>query len=194
MLLAYCVARPGQRKAPAGLKSILHESLQCYFADRTEPISELQQEAVDFFHKNQQLFAQTDLIEFRFPTQLNNIKELEGFLSTHASRLDGELARLAGMAQVAVYPSKSDSGKAQRGSGTEYLRGKAGEGQFRRDRLRELSAMGGNIVRDALDQGERLIFLLPRDRATTWMDEVTRDPRYRAAGPFPPSSFAKLLS
>src|SRR3954453_3466049 len=120
MVLAYCVAPPGARKLPFGIARFVCDQVECFFAERSEPIAELQQEAIAFFQKNQELFAQGDILEFRFPTLLETLADLEAFLASNAAQLTTELARLKNMASVTVYPVESDSGTVKPGSGTEY--------------------------------------------------------------------------
>lgn len=194
MVLAYCVAKVGERKLPGALQSLRENNIECFFEQRETPITELQQEAVEYFRKNQELFGQTDILEFRFPTLLKSLAGLETFLRAHAEQIASELDRLQGLAQVAVYPTETPSGIPKSGSGTEYLRAKSDIEKVRLDRLRELTARGDGSVRDALDQHDRILLLLPRKDATSYMSRIKADPRYRVAGPFPPSAFAKLLS
>lgn len=191
MVLAQCIAVPGERGTAGDLRCLREAGIECFFLERNEPLGDLKAEAVAFFKRNQQLFAQRAILEFRFPTVLNGVAELEAFLRGNARQLESELARLKGMAQVTVYPHEKGA-HPKPGSGTEYLRAKREQEQQRADRLRGLTQLGDGLVRESLVQQERILLLVARHDAAELLKRLKA--HYSAAGPFPPSSFAKLLS
>lgn len=192
MILAYAVAQEGELPPIPGI-SILHiGNLQCFCAPHqpaTDP-QKIQEDAVRFFQVNQQIFAHSDCLEFRFPTLLRDEAELRQFVEQNAQRIWVELARLRGMAQVTVYFTAP--AEAPAASGTEYMREKAERAREREQWEQQIRSASGELARESLAQGDRLHVLVSRSDARHLLESLSR--RFQVAGPFPPSSFAKLLS
>jgi hypothetical protein len=127
---------------------------------------------------------------------LRDILELEEFLGRHEEAIISDLERLKGLAQVTVYlpkePRQPVREKAQ--SGTEYLRTKRDQARAQVEIIDEVRALAGTELRDSVVQAERLLLLVQRHLAPQLAAKVTAQTNLEAAGPFPPSGFAKLLS
>lgn len=193
MILAYSVAPLGEVNLPESVQVIHRERLQCFYSERDRAIDQhnLKDEALHFYEINRQLFAQTTILEFRFPTLLNDISELADHLAAMESPLAEELRRLSGLAQLTVFlPSEPLTQTASR-SGTEYLRAKSDAANRRHALVQELSTLPG--VRDTHADPDRLHLLVGHDVAAKLRSELVAR-HVSVAGPFPPSSFAELLS
>lgn len=193
MILAYAVALAGTTMAPEDLNVLARPPLDCFYRDRRETPQASESEVRAFFATNQALFAQADILEFRFPTVLPATRELEEFLSRHEDEIVSELERLRGLAQLAVYlPRTGVTGSAQ--SGTEYLQKKSARAREQMEEIDAVRAAAGTEVRDSAVQGNRLLLLVPRQLAPEIGKNVKAKSGLEIAGPFPPSAFAKLLS
>jgi hypothetical protein len=195
MILAYSVALPGPVRIPEHIQSLKVSDCQCFFSEANKELLENapNEEAVRFFQANRRLFSQISIIEFRFPTILKDEAELKEFLHSNQQKIASELTRLRGFAQITVYLSGGEeSPVVSVQSGTEYLQSKREASQKREVLRSEILGIAGDRVSEALEQGERLHLLVRQDSARSLIDELDRS-RFRVAGPFPPSSFAKLL-
>jgi hypothetical protein len=193
MILAYSVAPLGEVDLPESVQVMQRETLQCFYSERARAIDQenLKDEALHFYEVNRQLFAQTAILEFRFPTVLKDISELADHLAVMESPLAEQLQRLTGLAQLTVYlPSEPPTQPADR-SGTEYLRAKSDAAKRRHSLVQELSTLHG--VRDTHSDADRLHLLIGRDVVNKLKSDLVAR-HISVAGPFPPSSFAKLLS
>lgn len=196
MILAYSVALRANVRPPHGLQVLNTNALQCFYGERAEMLQPLEADLRAFFQANQLLFAQVDILEFRYPTLLREVRELEDSLSRHAEAIISDLERLKGLAQVTVYLPKDSQTpvreKAQ--SGTEYLRTKRDQARAQIEIIDEVRALAGTGLRDSVVQGERMLLLIERHLAPILAAKITAETGLEAAGPFPPSGFAKLLS
>jgi hypothetical protein len=150
----------------------------------------LQQDAVKFFRVNQQIFTSTDCIAFRFPTLVRDEAELRDFVERHTDRLRAELGRLQGLAQLTAYYEPPAEIAAE--SGMDYMRAKAQRAHAREEWEHELKGVAKAIAIEILPQGDRAHILVTRENAHGLLDTLSA--RFNVAGPFPPSSFAKLVS
>jgi hypothetical protein len=195
MILAYSVALRGNLHLPAGVDAFETTALQCCYAERVKEPGALEVEVRAFFEINQSLFAQADIIEFRYPTLLPDTEALKEFLARHEPAIVADLRRLQGLAQVAVYLPKEPAGEREKPrTGTEYLQGKRERSAAQITLIDEVRALAGSDLRDSVVQGDRLLLLVPRAAAATLMRHITAESRLEVAGHFPPSGFAKLLS
>jgi hypothetical protein len=195
MILAYAVAAAGQIDAPKDLNILISGPLQCFYRERTEAPQPTESEVREFFTANQALFAQSDILEFRFPTVIHELRELEEFLARHEETIVADLDRLQNLAQVTIYlPKRSASTTEAARSGTEYLQKKHAHVQSEVATIDAVRAIAGAELRDSLVQGNRLLLLVPRQPASEIAEKVKAQTGLAVAGPFPPSAFAKLLS
>jgi hypothetical protein len=195
MILAYSVAVAGKIEAPKDLQSIHRGPLQCFYCERQETPLTSESEVRDFFTTNQTLFAQADILEFRFPTVVHEVAELEQFLARHEQTILADLQRLHGLAQLTVYlPKRSATAAVSPQSGAEYLQQKRAHMQSEITEIDSVRAITGTELRDSLVQGNRLLLLLPRQLAPQLAEKLKTESGLEVAGPFPPSGFAKLLS
>jgi hypothetical protein len=195
MILAYSVARAGKSAATRDLKVLARGPLQCFYREREDAPQGTESEVRSFFTANQALFAQTDILEFRFPTLVHGTSDLEEFLARHEAIIFSELQRLHGLAQLSVYlPKSATAGSEGVQSGTEYLQKKSA---LAREQVGEIDAARtavGKDLRDSVLQGNRLLMLVPRQLVPAIGKKVKAETGLVVAGPFPPSAFAKLLS
>jgi hypothetical protein len=195
MILAYAVAARGTVKPPEGLNHIVHGSIESFYRDQAE-MPQVDESAVrEFFTTNQTLFAQSDILEFRYPTVLRERAELERFLDRHAASIALDLQRLRNLAQLAVYLPKRAQAPAQAPqSGTAYLQQKRAIIQEDLAAIDAVREAAGSELRDSLAQNNRLLLLVSRQRAPEIAANISRNTGFEVSGPFPPSGFAKLLS
>jgi hypothetical protein len=193
MILAYSVAVLGEVHLPPSVQVLGREHIQCFYSERDQAIDQrtLKDEALHFYEINRQLFSQTGILEFRFPTLLKDTSELADHLAQMEGTLTEDLRRLNGLAQLTVYLSSEQSFQPAAQSGTEYLKTKSGAAKRRQSLLHDLSTMPN--VLDIRAAGERVYLLIPRGDAVKLKSDLLAR-HMSVAGPFPPSSFANLLS
>ena len=192
MILAYSVARGVLTRPIPGISVLQQDGLYCFYSAYQAPAepAHVQQEAVRFFEINRDIFAQMDLIAFRFPTLLKDEAELRRFVNEHVAPLRAELERLQGMAQVSVYFDPVESSPSVTGS--DYMRAKLERAHAREEWEHAVLKAAGDGAASHLAQGDRVHLLVPRVQAPALLQTLRQ--YFQAAGPFPPSSFAKLLS
>jgi hypothetical protein len=195
MILAYSIATPGEIELPRDVHVIRLSSIQCFYAEIPRRRIGGEPEMLRFFEINQELAAHTDIIEFRYPTALDEISDLQRFLAANETQLAAEMERLCGLAQLSVYLKKNAASNARREarSGTAYLFALQMEHQQAAAAANEVRALAGTDVRESIAQGDRLLLLLERDKVADTAARI-RGSGFMVAGPFPPSGFAKLLS
>ena len=195
MILAYAVAISGNIETPRDLRVLSHEGLHCFYRERQETPRASESEVREFFATNQALFAQSDILEFQFPTVVHGLDELQEFLARHEQAILADMERLQGLAQLTVYvPKRTTASTAPAQSGTEYLQQKRAQRQTEVAEIDTIRAIAGADLRDSSVQGNRLLLLLPRQLAPQIAEKVKSQTGLEVAGPFPPSGFAKLLS
>jgi hypothetical protein len=195
MILVYSVAAPADIDLPRDVQVAKRSSLQCFYSEVQQRHIRAERDLLRFFQVNQALFAQTDILEFRYPTALEDFSTLERFLSETESALSAEMKRLRGLAQLAVYlqkPSASAAKSAQ--TGTEYLLARREALQVETAAVERVRAAVGPELRDYLTQGDRLLLLVSREAVSGIATRVRTVTGYNVVGPFPPSAFVKLLS
>jgi hypothetical protein len=195
MILAYSVAAGETAAGPKGLQVLTRGHLRCYYRERQEAPQASESEVREFFATNQALFAHTDILEFRFPTVVPVITELEEFLKRHESAIVADLDRLRGLVQIAVYLPKSSTSVSEHAqTGTEYLEQKRQQMRSEVSAIEDIRMLAGAELQDSSVQGNRLLLLLPRQVAPKVMAKIKTESGFDVTGPFPPSAFAKLLS
>lgn len=195
MILAYAVALAGKIGAPEGLRVLARGPLECFYRERGEAPQATESEVRAFFAANQALFAQSDILEFRFPTVVHGTNELEEFLARHEATILTELKRLHGLAQLAVYLLEGPATTTERvKSGTEYLQNKSARAREQIEGIDAARLAAGTDLLDSVVQGNRLLLLVPRQLVPAIGKKVKAETGLVVAGPFPPSGFAKLLS
>lgn len=194
MILLQALVSHVPASIPPRLRYVEQDEVFAFFLPAWMPPAQadLQQEAVRFFERNQQLFAQTDVIEFRFPTYVADEVGLRGLLREHAGRVREELTRLRGLAQLTVYLAEGQAAADDRSSGTAYLRSKRAQLASKDASLQRIQQVLGAGIRESLVQEERISLLVPKAEAAAMM-RALRAEQHDLAGPFPPSAFAKLV-
>lgn len=195
MILAHAVALAGNIGAPEGLRLLARGPLECFYREREDAPQASESEVRSFFTANQALFAQADILEFRFPTVVYGLQELEEFVAHHEGTILSELNRLHGLAQLAVYLRKGPATTTEPvKSGTEYLQKKSARAREQIEEIDAARVAAGTHLRDSVVQGNRLLLLVPRQVAPDVAQKIRANTGLVVAGPFPPSAFAKLLS
>lgn len=195
MILAHAVALVGKIGSTKGLKVLARGPLECFYREQGETPQATESEVRAFFTANQALFAQSDILEFRFPTVVHGTNELEEFLARHEATILSELKRLHGLAQLAVYLRKGAATTTEPvKSGTEYLQKKSARAREQIEGIDAARVAAGTDLLDSVVQGNRLLLLVPRQLVPAIGKKVKTDTGLIVAGPFPPSGFAKLLS
>lgn len=195
MILAHAVALAGTIDSPKDLKVLTRGPLACFYRERDDAPQATEMEVRAFFTANQALFANADILEFRFPTLVPGTTDLEDFLDRHEAEILAQLERLHGLAQLTVYlRKKATPGTGHAQSGTEYLQKKSARAREQIEEIDAARAAGGKDLRDSVLQGDRLLMLVPRQLVPAIGKKVKAATGLVVAGPFPPSGFAKLLS
>jgi hypothetical protein len=194
VILAHSLALRGNFELPAGLIALSQQDFQCFYSELPQDQIGTQADILRFFHANQELFRQGDLLEFRYPTALPDLGALKDFLAAHASSIASELQRLKGSAQLTVYfPRGAPESAAQATSGTAYLESRRNAQRAQATLVERVRTLAEED-RDVLVEGQRMLLLLPRQKATDVAGRISSEMHLEVAGPFPPSAFAKLLS
>jgi hypothetical protein len=195
MIIVYSVAAPTDIELPRDVHVARRSSLQCFYSEVQQGRIGAEPEMLRFFQVNQALFAQTDILEFRYPTALEDLSALERFLGDRESALAAEMKRLRGLAQLAVYLQKPPASAAKSPqTGTEYLLARREVLQAEAAAAECVRAAVGPELRDSLTQGDRLLLLVSREAVSRIATRVRTATGYNVIGPFPPSAFVKLLS
>lgn len=210
-ILAYCIVDPNARidvpqsgVAGCAMESIHHGGLQCLIS-RLDPRRSAglsgRDAALSFHRVLQDIFRQTAIIPFRFPTTIRDEADLLRFLDEHADDYREALTRLRDSVQMDIrigWGTRDEDLPVQPASGTDYLRQK----QQRHARLTTLaeslrSAVNLSLTdwrqRDSQD-GSRLFALIPRSAVKRFQDQlaaVNIDPEIvvQVSGPWPATEF-----
>jgi hypothetical protein len=202
MILAYSVASDAAIRIPDYIKSISRPGMRCFYqiVERAPAQADLHEHAMRFFEINRRIFAQADILEFRFPTLLAGEQDLGEFLQKNEAQLVAELARLAGTVQidVRVLPEGvrvlPPGGSRAVSTGTQYLRARREKMVMHEQLVRKILETAGPDLVESLESPAQLFLRVPRAQASAVMERLADIPQTLAAGPFPPSGFAKLLS
>ena len=210
-VLAYCITEldPPIDAPKVGVQgsiitSIEESGLLCLVSHFTQQTgTPARDTALAFSRVLQDIFRQTAIIPFSFPTLLRDETEITSFLREHAVQYREALARLRNFVQMEVQINlqqtarKADCTKA---SGTEYLRGRqlcrqklaSAADQFRRAGQ---AYVHGWRQRDA-GAGIRGYALVDRRTVPAFLEKVgavslPSDLRARITGPWPTTEFLK---
>ncbi|PYX83459.1 MAG: hypothetical protein DMG70_10370 [Acidobacteria bacterium] len=119
--------------AGMAVESVEHSGLRCFVSRSSSSDAMLgppAREAALAFHRVlQEIFRQTAIIPFRFPTVLSDEAELTGHLGEHAAEYHEALGRLRDVVQMEVRLDLegSQQGAPERQTGTGYLKGRQAE-------------------------------------------------------------------
>ncbi|PYX60442.1 MAG: hypothetical protein DMG73_06255 [Acidobacteria bacterium] len=209
-VLAYCVttAEVALKVAQTGVAGMTVESvdesgLRCFVSRRESelPMSSLatREEALAFHSVLQELFRQTTIIPFRFPTLLAD-EALSAHLREHAGQYRDTLARLKNMVQMEIHLGfgVAESPESLNVSGTQYLRRRQGqrrELEELAERFREAGAIRSWRKRDSA-RGVRCFALVQREGIADFQRQaagvtVGSEIGVRVTGPWPPTEFLK---
>jgi len=142
----------------------------------------------------QDVFAENDVITFRFPTLFVDEEAIRAHLREKGNDYREGLARIAGHVQMEVFLPIADE-KADRSSGTSYLKSVQKRGKAAKSGLDELLARCRPEARDAKSRHEkggfRVYALVPRgcDMVFRRKLESQGDGAFRVSGPWPPMAF-----
>ena len=197
-VLAYAVT---QRAVPvtaagvgdAAINSFERDGLHTYYSDIAPIADDMQADALRFHGVIGDLFRQTTIVPFRFPTLLPTQTELAEFVRDRHALFAKDLGRLEGKIQMEVIVSAPAQTGAE--SGTAYLQAKLSQTQTLRDAAEQIrSAVESHIVENAereIQDGARLFFLVRRNQIDSFMQAIARCGvrGLRTTGPWPPTAF-----
>jgi hypothetical protein len=210
-ILAYCVtmAEVASKVSRAGVAGMTVESVKesgcrCFVSRREGelPPSSLatREQALEFHSVLQELFQQSTIIPFRFPTVLADEADLSAHLKENAEQYRKALSRLEHMVQMEIHLGFGQAATPGRSkvSGTQYL--KQRQGQLRGlEKLAEKFRQAGAIrswQKQESARAVRCFALIHRDDIAEFqrrIAEVTVDAEIavRVTGPWPPTEFLK---
>jgi hypothetical protein len=210
-ILAYCitdasvpVTAPEAGVAGERLTTFTYAGFQCFVSGFSERNTLSGKESALAFHQVlQEIFNQTAIIPFRYPTTVDNETALRSFLEEQAVKYQAALERLRGMVQMEIRVSwnpdaESNSAVAEKQSGGDYLRAK-----LRRESLMKILCAALRSCVDAWvsdwrqrpsSQGVRIFALVARSAVENFKSGLARMPvgpewSVRASGPWPATEF-----
>src|SRR5438445_759612 len=138
--LAYCITESeGPLEVPLtgvggmAVESLEQSGLRCFVSRNpsSDPmLGPPAREAALAFHRVlQEIFRQTAIIPFRFPTVLSDEAELSGHLNEHAAKYHEALGRLHDMVQMEIHLAWEGSQQSapDKPTGAEYLKARQAE-------------------------------------------------------------------
>jgi gas vesicle protein GvpL/GvpF len=209
-VLAYCITEPEPDiKVPEvgvqghAIRSLHQSGLHCFVSDygdqaATNPARE---SALAFSQVLQEIFRQTAIIPFCFPTLLQDEAELATFLHEHAAQYREDLTRLRNLVQMEVQiafqrgEKKPDIASQ---SGKDYLRSRQLRHQNLEAAAQEFRRMAQTHIRNwrqrDTPRGLRAYALVERDSVPAFRDIIGRvalspDLSARVTGPWPATEF-----
>jgi hypothetical protein len=197
-VLAYAVAdQQGQLTAEgvAGepISNLQVDQLFIWYVQTPALPDDVQTNALRFHAVIGDLFRQTAIVPFRFPTMLANEGELVQFVRDRRELFTSDLARLAGKVQMEVIVASSAPSAPE--TGTAYLQGKLDQANLLRESAERIRMAIGSVASESTEReitnGIRLFFLVTRGDIEKFMQAVAqsgvRGPR--TTGPWPPTAF-----
>src|SRR5690242_4532054 len=132
-LLAYCILENvSEIKIPVSgvqrqrIFPIAHQGVKCLLSQFNAATAvnneSLQDCALNFNRVLKDIFEQTAIIPFRFPTLVNEEQDIATYLQEHESELSLSLKRFQGMAQMEIHARSENTRREQHQSGRTYLR------------------------------------------------------------------------
>jgi Gas vesicle synthesis protein GvpL/GvpF len=211
-VLAYCITEARSELAiPAAgvgnmpLRAVVAGPLQCFVSHfetgSMEGKATIRESALEFHRTVQELFRQTAVVPFRFPTILGDENEISAFLAEHSSEYEDALLRLRDAVQMEIRIEEREVASPPAASGTEYLRQRltshtniaetallfrhASEEWVREWRQREIPS------------GLRCYALLTREHLESFLTSMKEIPvspgqTARVTGPWPATEFLKV--
>jgi hypothetical protein len=210
-ILAYCIVDPNARVdipqtgvAGCATESIQHAGLQCLLSrldpDHAAGLSG-RDAALSFHRVLQEIFQQTAIIPFRFPTTIQEEPELLRFLDEHAEDYRESLTRLRDLVQMEIRIAWTITDHDIAGhptSGTDYLRQK----HQRQAQLTTVAESLRSAVKLSITDwrergsadGRQLFALIPRSAMNQFQGQlagmkIDPDIVVRVSGPWPATEF-----
>lgn len=216
-ILAYCMIDPAYslRMPGAGVSGACVElkeasGLGCLFSRVGEANltsgGRARDEALAFHRVLQDIFAQTAILPFRFPTIVAGETELLAHIEEHAADYRNALARLRHMVQMDVRITRDSAAQPKaplNSSGAEYLRARLGEQHAMQSAAESLRQQTASLIQDWRERssGSALrCFMLVHRGSMPGLQDALRGFRLapglqmRVSGPWPASEFVKTES
>src|SRR5437016_5811845 len=132
-VLAYCITEAHSELAiPAAgvgsmpIKAVVAGPLQCFVSrfesGSMEGKATIRESALEFHRTVQELFRQTAVVPFRFPTILADENEISAFVANHSSEYARALLRIRDSVQMDIRIEECEAASSSAASGSEYLR------------------------------------------------------------------------
>jgi hypothetical protein len=154
--------------------------------------------AVEFHRVIEQIFQQTQVIPFRFPSFMKAEPEIQQYLRQHSSAYLHNLRRLSGAVQMEVRIGAEKLANGSARTGTEYLQNKQAkiyQLESLAQRIREqVQLLSGAWQQKPAADGLRGYALVDRNAADAFAQQVRTLPlvdglTLRVSGPWPPTQF-----
>jgi hypothetical protein len=207
-LLIYCVTETSAVTQPSNtgvggiaVETVEHDGLRCFVSESNSITGkEVRDDALTFHRVLNDLFRQTAIIPFRFPTILSDRSEVIAHLKQHSEEYSSALSRLRDLVQMELRIQFKESGPeaAAKPSGTEYLRNL----QARRAKLemvaQEFRRSGARRIKEwrqrESSHGIRCFALIDRTAVIDFQREIGNIPiqselTARLSGPWPATQF-----
>jgi hypothetical protein len=197
-VLAYAVANQaiqvtaeGVAGAPASHIEI--DGLHAWYAQITALPDDVQTNALRFHAAIGDLFRQTAIVPFRFPTMLADEAELVEFVRDRHELFAADLARLAGKVQMEVIIAVSPPSAPE--TGTAYMQGKLDQSKLLRESAERIRTTIGTVASETAERditnGVRMFFLVTRGEIDKFMQAIAQSGvrGLRTTGPWPPTAF-----
>jgi Gas vesicle synthesis protein GvpL/GvpF len=213
MLLLYCITESNTTLTPpatgvlaASVESRELSDLRCFYSslEKLNPAPDsLQRDALDFHRVTRELFQQTAIIPFRFPTTLSSLNELKAYLRDHAAPYHGALQDFRDTVQMEIRLQLPPPPAEDIPSGAHYLQTRA---QRSRQVEQAISACRVAISEEVIDwrqrdspRGVRCFVLIRREAVSGFQQQIkqVRLPEAAAAaisGPWPPTEFFPVFA
>jgi Gas vesicle synthesis protein GvpL/GvpF len=215
-VLAYCLCEvlaidiPEKGVGELAVESLEQDGIRCFFSrsdSRDHILGPPARETALAFHRViSSVFRQVAVIPFRFPTILEDEKELRTHLTEQESTYREALIRMRNLVQMELHLFPKAALQERQGSkevpanltGTEYLRARQVEQRKLADLGAALRQSGGSLIRDWRERrsghGLRCFALIERHSIGDFNDlimttQVAPELSARVSGPWPASEF-----
>jgi hypothetical protein len=215
-LLAYCLSETVPINAPdVGLGQLPvcnldQEGVRCFYSQcltRDQMMGlPVRQTALEFHDIVRQIFQQTAVIPFRFPTLLEEVGELRKHMEERGAAYRQDLARLRNMVQmeISLYsistpnPQELPANVRPKGGGTQYLETRRSEHRKLADSAAVFQQCLQSVIRGWQERpsarGLRCFILAERNSVSEFKNlalhvRVPSEMMARVTGPWPASEF-----
>lgn len=210
--LLYCIAEPGvvppqfTGVGGAPVESVDVDGLRCFYSvvdSLGGDAGSLKRDALDYHRVTRELFRQSAVIPFRFPSTLGSVAQIVVLLHDHAQAYRAALADFRDKVQMEIRIGGPNAPAASAASsGTGYLKDRA---QRTRRLEQAIAACRAAIHEEVVDwrqressHGVRCFALIRREVVNSFQERILRvrlegDVTATLSGPWPPTEFLPVF-